>query len=255
VTAEKLQDAIGLLPVDLIAEADKLRSGRPKVIPWKRYAAMAACFVLVACAAWFASVALIPRGATETAQKYEADMAPAAAAPMAPAAEEAAPEESPENGVSVGGGTAMDAAAAEAATAYSVETPLKPGTVSFSGATQVTLVTSRKELDTYLADKDWIYDFAEVREVCAAFDEAWFEEKDLLLLTVHAAYADVPYAVSSIENTGGTDLMGWDWYVFYTTAGEDHPEGKTTCFHLLTELEKGKICPEERILAIADPIS
>ena len=262
-TAEKLHDAIGMLPADLIAEADRKRCGKPKVIVWKRYAAMAACFALVACAAWFASVVLAPRGAAEPAMKYAADMAPAAAAPMepaaeAPACEEAAPEEPMENGVSGSGNAEKNrsdtTAETSTITTCSVETPLKPSAASFSSTSQVTLAISRTELETYLADKDWIYDFTNMREVCAAFDEAWFEDHDLLIMTVHAAYADVPYTVTSIEDTGGTDPKGWDWYVFYTTAAEDHPEGETTCLHLLTELEKGLIAPEDSILTIADPI-
>lgn len=272
-TAEKLHDAIGLLPADLIAEADKLRSGRPKVIPWKRHAAMAACFALVLSCAWFASMVLSPKGATEAAMEYAIADAPAAAAPMepaaeAPACEEEAREEPMKNGVSGSGDPVEDSAAPEmeeirsdttaedpSLTVYSVETPLKPTSACFGSTSQVALITSRKDLDTYLTDKDWIYDFTAVREVCTAFDEAWFENHDLLLLTVHAAYPDVPYAVTSVEDVSGTDPKGWDWYVLYTTAAEDHPEGETTCFHLLTELEKGLILPEDSILTIADPVN
>ena len=47
-TAEQLHDAIGLLPAELVAEADALRQSRPlRRGHWKRYAAMAACFILV----------------------------------------------------------------------------------------------------------------------------------------------------------------------------------------------------------------
>lgn len=255
-TAEKLHDAIGLLPADLIAEADKKRQGKPKVIPWKRYAAMAACFALVASCAWFASLTLMSGGGAAESMKQTA--APAAAAPMEPAAaQEEAAEEVPASGVSGSSNAAEDTVRAvydSDLTVYSIETPVKPTTVSFSSASQVTLITSREELDGYLTDKDWIYDFTEAREVCGAFDRDWFEDHDLLLLTVHAAYPDVPYAVTSIEDTGGRDPKGWDWYVFYTTAAEGHPEGETTCFHLLTELAKGQIAPEDSILTIADPM-
>ena len=41
-TADKFHDALTLLPSDLIAEADAVRSSRPKVLPLRRYAAMAA---------------------------------------------------------------------------------------------------------------------------------------------------------------------------------------------------------------------
>ena len=47
-TTEKLQDAIGQLPADLIAATDRLRTASgTKVIQWKRWIAMAACLVLL----------------------------------------------------------------------------------------------------------------------------------------------------------------------------------------------------------------
>lgn len=47
-TPEKLQDAIGQLPADLIAATDRLRTASgTKVIQWKRWIAMAACLVLL----------------------------------------------------------------------------------------------------------------------------------------------------------------------------------------------------------------
>lgn len=52
-TPEHIHDALTLLPADLIAEADKKRSGRPKVIVWRRYIAMTACFALVLCSGLF----------------------------------------------------------------------------------------------------------------------------------------------------------------------------------------------------------
>lgn len=47
-TAEKLHDALNLLPSDLITATDQLRTApRAKIIPWKRLIPMAACFVLL----------------------------------------------------------------------------------------------------------------------------------------------------------------------------------------------------------------
>ena len=45
-TAEQFHDVLTLLPEDLVARADEYRSRKPKVIPLKRYAALAACFIL-----------------------------------------------------------------------------------------------------------------------------------------------------------------------------------------------------------------
>lgn len=46
-TPEHIHDALNLLPADLIAETDKKRTRKPKVIHWGRFAAMAAAFLLV----------------------------------------------------------------------------------------------------------------------------------------------------------------------------------------------------------------
>ena len=43
-TAEQFHDALTLLPEDVVANADAFRSCKPRIIPLKRYAAMAACF-------------------------------------------------------------------------------------------------------------------------------------------------------------------------------------------------------------------
>lgn len=276
-TAEKFHDALSLLPSDLIAEADACRSGKaaPKVIFRRRYAAMAACFLLILGSTWFASRLFVPKGATEAAMQAPAAApmdAPAAAAPVyeeAPAAE-AAPEEylkRDESSNTSGSGTITEDAICELPAASGpeenvretsgivcqrIETPLKPTTASFSSNAAVTLVRSQAELEQYLSEKDWIYDFSGFSAI--HYEEDWFAGHDLLLLTVHAAHPDVPYTVTAIEHTGGADPMGWDWYVLYATAGENHPQGKITCFHLLTTLEKGQISPEDSILPVADPV-
>ena len=47
-TAEKLHDALNLLPSDLLTATDQLRTvPRAKIIPWKRLLPLAACFVLL----------------------------------------------------------------------------------------------------------------------------------------------------------------------------------------------------------------
>lgn len=248
-TAEKLHDAIGLLPADLIAEADRRRQGKPRVIRWKRYAAMAACFALVLSCAWFASLVLMSGGGAAESMKQTA--APAAAAPVEPAArEEAAPEEAAGNSVT-GGGPAEDTVseaapketealrmddAAEAAigAAYSIETPVKPSTACFSSASQIALVTSREELDAYLTEKDWIFDFTEAWEVCTAFDGAWFESHDLLLIAKLCVPADSACSITSVTEENGT----WNVGIRYDLQPEPV---ETTEWHLLLELEKDRI--------------
>ena len=72
-TAEQLHDALTLLPADLIAETDKIRCAKPKILRWKPLAALAACFVLVLGSGWFLMEQGLMGNSTEKA---------AAAAPM-----------------------------------------------------------------------------------------------------------------------------------------------------------------------------
>ena len=47
-TAEKVHDALNLLPADLIAATDRLRTApRTKIIPWKRLLPVAACLAIL----------------------------------------------------------------------------------------------------------------------------------------------------------------------------------------------------------------
>ena len=102
--AEKLHDAIGLLPSDLITETDRLRCAKPRVIPWKRYAAMAACFAVVLGCSMFAMQVFAPKGATEAAAEAPAAAAPREqAAPLAPAADAVVSEESAAEAPAVNG--------------------------------------------------------------------------------------------------------------------------------------------------------
>ncbi len=78
-TPDQLHDALSLLPEDLIAEADAARSRRSRVIPYKRYLAMAASFALVLACSLFA----IDRFAPGRMKEYAA----AEAAPMETAAQ------------------------------------------------------------------------------------------------------------------------------------------------------------------------
>lgn len=250
-TAETLHDAISLLPSDLIAEADKKRCARPKIIPWRRYAAMAACFALVLSYGMFAMQFFAPMGGSKECAVEAAPMeqeAPAAAAPM----EEEAATEAP--AVNKGASLTEDSAARGTfgIQQQCVQTPLKPSTACFSSSTGATLVCSRQELDSYLTEKDWIYDFTDFQAGCEGYDDAWFENYDLLLLTVHAAHPDSLWAITAIEDVRETDPMGWDWFVYFGDHANADTGGEDTAFHLLAELDKGMISPEDSILTVAE---
>lgn len=117
-TAEKLQDAIGMLPPDLIAATDRLRTApRTRVIRWQRWAAMAACFVLL----MGAGLVFRPKGAkTEAAPEAPMAQITMESAVMGAPAEEAAPEAPAEAGSSTNS-AAMGADEAPAEDSLSVD--------------------------------------------------------------------------------------------------------------------------------------
>lgn len=98
-TSEKLHDALNLLPADLVAGTDVLRT-KPKKsqVHWQRWAAMAACLAVVLLAGTMFSRLFGPKGSSKTAaavDKAPMFIAEAAdqknAAPNFDAIEEAAP--------------------------------------------------------------------------------------------------------------------------------------------------------------------
>lgn len=97
-TAEKLQDAITLLPNDLVASTDRLRTAPgTRMIRWKQWAAMAACLVLLLSTGLVFRGRILPGMGTKT-ESAAAPMMEASrkeSAMGAPAADEAAPEEAP----------------------------------------------------------------------------------------------------------------------------------------------------------------
>jgi len=93
-TAEKLQDAITLLPADLVAATDRLRTApSTKVIAWKRWVSLAACLVLLLSTGMVFQQKLLPEMGAKTKSAAQESVA------MAPAA--------------MGGQTTMDSAAAD----------------------------------------------------------------------------------------------------------------------------------------------
>lgn len=86
-TAEQLQDALGLLPMDLIEEADALRrKPKKKPIPFRRWGALAACAVLMLGCGMFAMQMGLLRGKSAMDKVAMQECAPEA--PAAPAEEE-----------------------------------------------------------------------------------------------------------------------------------------------------------------------
>lgn len=176
-TAEQFQDALGLLPSDLIQEADAWRCGnRKKVIHWRRYAALAACLILVlGSGAFFLSQGV--GGSTEkiTMQESKTDTYAVPQAPAAMAPEEA-PAAEPESAVGDSANSLIKDEAAEEAEDTRCAPPVDTAAAQFyfgelSAADEVRLIKTAAAL-------------AGLDLGLEPYDEAWFREFDLLLIAL-----------------------------------------------------------------------
>ena len=271
-TPEQIHDALTLLPSDLIAEVDEKRNRKPKVIPLKRYAAMAASFVLVLCSGLYCLQLFGSMGASkETAAlptlAQQENSLYAEAAPEAPAAQ-AAPREdicsvptAPASEENAGAGssschTHITEEPAEEdpqmdTPPYSTHQVITPSLDGYHSDHDVTLITSRQELESYWASFAHRYDFSNMSFICDTYgyDDSWFEENDLLLNVVYSR-AGVTYDVTSITDAGGDH--GWEWEVLISIQGSFYPENEEATYHLLTRLQKGVIAPEDDIIQVHD---
>lgn len=221
--AEKLHDALNQLPDDLIAAADALRQRRKKSIPFKRLVPIAACFALVLGALYVALPLLQPKGSM--------DAAPEAAAPMEMMQDAMSQMEIagglPENG-------AASEAPAEEAPRMDPEAkhendgaPLAPDTeevTTSTGAfgipvtgysycigseepeeTEITIISTWKEWNTFLAETPRLTEEGGFEN---GYEEAYFEEKQLIAVMTTAASSSVGYEVESMVKTGtGTWML------------------------------------------------
>lgn len=275
-TADKLHDALTLLPSDLIAEADRKRSRKPRVIHWHRYAAMAACLCLILFSTFLFRSGLFSRkGAMESMKEAPMEFEAAAAAPEEFSAgsgstvagnRSAFGEASPEEGIStddapsalptapasIQSSTTSDAAPYAT---HQVATPsVTNSAVNFAAPADVLLITSRTQLEAYWEHYALLYDFTAMRDYCdtCPYDDTWFETHDLLLNVISGTQADIPWTVTSIEDVRETDTRGYDWFIHLSNQGVSSPDQEETTLHLLTPLEKGLIPPEAALLPISD---
>lgn len=243
-TAEQLHDAIGLLPADLVAEADSLRQSRPprRRSYWKRYAAMAACFALV-----LGCALTVRLGMTGKMSRSGAVMEAAPA--EIPALR--TPEAETDSSAVTAAGTArdtdnkqrMDSADATALleTAAASETPeilcvLAPeisSTKCYISGPKTTLVSSREELEAYRTKWEGAYLLDELTAACESFDDAWFGARDLVLIPVDAASV----AVTGILSQEGS----LEVHLAVTHSDAD------TSWLVLVEPEKGTVSRAEDV--------
>lgn len=206
-TAEQLHDAIGLLPADLVAEADALRQSKPlRRSHWKHYAAMAACFALV-----LGCALTVRLGMTGKMSRTDAVMEAAPAEIPVLQAPEAEADSSAVTAAGTAGdtdnGRGMDtadatalletAAASKTPEILCIPTPANlSGTKCYASGPKITLVSSQEELDAYRTKWEGAYLLDELTAACESFDDTWFAAHDLVLIPVDAASVSVTEILS-----------------------------------------------------------
>lgn len=228
-TAEQLHDALGLLPIDLIAETDALRC-RPRkpVILWKRWAAIAACAVLIFGSGFavMRSGLLVSGGTTEKLSITE-DMAVAQEAPAAMAPTEARGEEP---------GDCAESVAAENALEPTGSTPpvnvagaeFRFGELSISD--EVHLIKNPAGLEALGLEPD-------------IYGEDWFADYDLLLIALPGVTSHERLSISVGQ---GMDPQHWEIRM------ENLPEDRADCADSLLiciPVQKGHI-PEDAVFTL-----
>lgn len=233
-TVEHIHDALTLLPADLVAEADKRRSRKTKIIPWHRWAAAAACLVLIT-----GCTLLIQSWKPGKTQSNVSLMAaPAAVAEDAPGeasgdSAEAAPAEAwdaANDSVTAGTGSRhssamMDQGAFPAGIAdiQWVETPVDGGFAS----PEVFLIQDAQTLEGYLEDcKD--DNLAGLGEATARYEESWFDTHDLLLIRL---------TCPSGTTVGGIQEDAGLWNIILRPSRLS----LRNSYHILMDVEKGCI--------------
>ncbi|MEE0109729.1 MAG: hypothetical protein UEP57_02425 [Oscillospiraceae bacterium] len=254
-TAEQLHDALTLLPADLVAQADKKRSRRPRGILWKRYAAMAACLAVILCGSWLFTRLFAPKStaekASETAMMYAAqdadeacfdaaaEEAAAAAieetlcAPPTAAASENSASTGSQTGTVTGNGAAIALDAGISQPVYVEAIPIADSSACF-GSPAPQLFCSRAELEAYFGNPISPFDLTNLMEVCEGCDDIWFENHDLLLVTLCSVPASGPSAITAIYEEDG------QWYIC-VESDPDSTEVQRNDWFVLIETEKGLI--------------
>lgn len=269
-TAEKLHDAIGLLPADLVAEADARRTPKARVIPWKRYAAMAACLAVILFGGLLFRSKLLP-GFDGASKMAACEAAPAAAedAMVAGMAENyddgngnASPSQADSPEIAFGNSTQTSQADTASTREESpvenaenefdiryVNTPDNLySTQCYVSGPGITLVSSRAELDAYCKENQNQYLLEDFTKACETYDEIWFETHDLLLIALDdVAPADVSPTVMEITPVG----EGWEVHVQKPLSTVDATT-EYTSWHILLEAEKGQISSADAVTLILE---
>lgn len=213
-TGEQFHDALTLLPEDLIARADAVRSRKPKIIHWQRYASLAACCaLLVLCGALYES-----RSAKSTSPEMVSAFRDADSAQRT--------DEAPASGNS----GAVDAGIA---VPPCLEVSNLPGKAEDAAFPAVHLFDSREALEEGLSEMGESWDISGLEMACEGFDERFFASQDLLL-------------IFSQDVTGACEVQDITWQANGCTVKiAVHPDGRedTTNYAVLIPTQKGEIFP------------
>lgn len=213
-TGEQFHDALTLLPEDLIARADEVRSRKPKILHWRRYVSLAACCaLLVLCGVLYQNQPAKTASNEMTKTFSAADSAPEMA--QAPAS---------------GDLGAMDA---EIAVPSCLEVPNLPDKVEDAALSAVHLFDSREALAEGLSEMGESWDISGLEMACEGFDEHFFASQDLLLIFSQGV-------------TGVCEVQDIIWQANGCTVKiAVHPDGRedTTNYAALIPTRKGEIFP------------
>lgn len=233
-TTAQLHDAIGLLPVDLIAETDELRCRKQPRLHWQRYAAMAAAAALVICGGvigW----RLLPGSKTAAAVPEAAQFA----ADSASMADEALPgAQAP---MADGAGADNGSPNLAAASTLSVHYAATPALTEAAQPTYVALITSQQDWQTYRQQQEGNFDLTQLDAVMDSCDAAYFEYQDLVLIRLDASASDGPAVENTVWEDGSLEI-----YI-----GNTQEDEAQTCWHITLDVEKGSITQADQIQLIA----
>lgn len=215
-TAEQFHDALSLLPMELVEEADRCRqSPKKKPIPWGRYAGLAACLVLLLGVSWLVNGILHAGG--KSAEAIIAD------------------EAAPQMRENVGAGSVDTAIPAEAAPEEGapglsllavVEAPISAdSSINYASPPQVQVIAQAADMP-----------------VETDLPEGWFDSHDLVAIFLQG-YEEAPQPQEIWQEE---DI----WHVQFPAPAEGAYEAKS--WYVLLEAPKGLLSSGQVHLTFAE---
>lgn len=199
-SAERLHDALNQLPDDLLTATDALRQKKKEPIRWNRVVPMAACFALVV-----GALILVMPFVSQDKAAPEAAGEPEAAAPAPETPMEQPPFTADESGEIFGNSGAPLAPEEEERAEVTGASPV-PVTgygycigASEPDETVITVISTAGEWQRYLADNPRLTEEGGFEN---SYEEAYFEENQLIVLVTTAGSSSVRYEPQSILKTG-----------------------------------------------------